>query len=180
MTDQRPLPWDPESPAFPWEASQVTTMPTFLDAYSLHDSQLTSLQFETYDLHVGDAFAQVLWDTVWIGEQFAAAGTPLARDPTLWIHFPCARRADYASRVTYERRATMATIATVTSRPLSQTEQEAIASALAGAGRADLTPDHPHMTAFTMIAGGEVRFVHGRDIRVLCVTASGPLPIPGL
>src|SRR5215469_9646370 len=127
MTDQRPVPWDPEDPDFPWEAAQVTTMPTFLDAYTLHDSQLAGLQFETYGLHIGDAFAQVLWDTVWIGEQFAAAGTPLAHDPTLWIHFPSARRADYAARVTYERGATFATatIATVTSRLLSQTEREA-------------------------------------------------------
>jgi hypothetical protein len=64
MTDQRPFPWDLEDPAFPWEAGQVTTMPTFLDPYTLHDSQLAGRHFDTYDLHVGEAFAQLLWDTV--------------------------------------------------------------------------------------------------------------------
>jgi hypothetical protein len=69
-----------------------------------------------------------LWDSVWIGEQFVAAGTLLARNPTLQVHYPAARRVDYASRVSYEFSATMATmstLATMSSRSLSQTEQEA-------------------------------------------------------
>lgn len=167
---------------FDWSVGASSTMPRFLDEYTLHDSSWIGLWgepgFETTIL--------IGWDTHWSRGRlpYPIEGAPSGY-PYLLIQF----ERLWLQRAWFEGDEIAAIIGGAISRALGDEEKHLIVTPRPeprpdkGRGRTSkyLQAEHLFHTVLSPVAGGDVELWHGGATRFLCLDGAGQvLPIPDL
>ena len=142
--------------SLPWDQAVSTTLETFLQAYSLHDS--CWITFSLDPVYDGGGLAAIRWDTFWTEGRVAYPGDMVAGWPILLIRF---KRVHGCRQTGYEIEAPVPT------RGIAGAECKSVA-------------DSPLMR--TVVAdhyGGQLELEHAPDVDILCVDRGGQvLSIP--
>jgi len=141
----------------PWSDAIESTMPAFLDSYTLHDSVWIGLALDP--IYDGGGRAVFRWDTIWTDGRVAFPGSFVAEWPILIIDFHRVRRVEL---VGYELESPAPT------RGIDHAESQTLDSDC-------------HRTVIADHYGGQLEVLHAPAVRLLCLNRSGQVqPIPGL
>ena len=170
---------------FPWARATSAPLPTFLAAYTLHDSSWLGWYLRPNR----DAVAVIHWDAYYTNGLVPPTGT-VAHWPLLLVrverlyqlHMNPALGAQGDAAIPILAK----TIAVAASTPLSAAEREAMLEyALCQPGRQErlsdyLLDDPLYRTVFQSSGHGQALALHGGETRLLCLDQNGEvLPIPG-
>lgn len=143
---------------FPWEAGVATTLETFLESYTLHDSSWVGL-FLDPDQNAS-AVAVVRWDTFSTHGRVPFPGGAVAEWPFLLIRFTGLRGVRFAGYGADAEERSPRTIS------LARSEAAEVGT---------------HRSVFEDIFGGRVEVEHIAQVEVLCLARDRtPHPLPGV
>ncbi len=167
--------------SLPWDNAQHTTMPDFLESYTLHDSNWIGLWSEGA---IHECCVIVAWDTFWTNGRVNYPSSTVAEWPILAIHFTDVYHIFFGST---PRNAYMTTIANARSSIVSSERKIGMLDSLLkhwylpDATSQYVFNETLYQTHIESIGGDDVDLLHGEEVRILCFTALGePLSIPAI
>ncbi len=157
---------------FPWELSYSTTMPRFLDHYTLHDSSwITFVACNEKETGIAAISLDAYWNKVPYQTE------ALAKWPILLIRFDRLYGIPYSIRRD-------CTLSGATSQIVKEDEREKMLQSARAFSNADvidyLSDENLHRTVIDDLFGS-IEVLHGQEIHVLCLNSNREiLPLPAL